>query len=119
MSSSPPSIVGLPGDAEGPVFAAPWQAKAFALLTSFQAREGFPWADWVAVFSAQRAADEARPDDPGYYHSWVAALEKLLEQGGWNAQGELEAELKDTRATWPHPAHVANREPVARDPARR
>ncbi|MGO4834390.1 nitrile hydratase accessory protein [Rhizobiaceae sp. 2RAB30] len=119
MSNSPSPIPGLPGDAEGPVFAAPWQARAFALLASFQAREGFPWADWVAVFSAQRAADEARQDDPGYYHSWVTALEKLLEQGGWNSRNEFEAALTDTRENWPHPAHFANREPVARDPARR
>ncbi len=108
-------VEALPAERDGPLFDAPWQAKAFALLTSLHASQGFAWSEWVAVFSKQRAADETRDADPGYYYSWVSALELMLERGGWSSHNEIDEAIEQTRLDWPHPAHEARREPIARD----
>ena len=61
-----------------PVFAAPWQASAFAMVLALHRAGRFEWREWVALL-----ADEIRtapPDPTGvqYYERWSAALEKLL-----------------------------------------
>lgn len=67
----------LPRDAEGPVFAAPWQAQAFALTLRLYEGGAFTWPEWAAALSAELAGD---PTDDGsrYYEHWVAALEGLV-----------------------------------------
>jgi nitrile hydratase accessory protein len=70
----------LPADAEGPVFAEPWQAQAFALAVQLHAAGAFSWSDWAAALAAElKAADDrGEPDDGGrYYEHWLAALERL------------------------------------------
>ncbi len=71
---------GLPRDAEGPVFAEPWQAQAFALVVKLQ-REGVFTADeWAhALGAAIEAARAAGDPDLGdtYYQHWLSALETL------------------------------------------
>lgn len=69
---------GLPTDADGPVFEAPWQAQAFALAVQLHAEGAFSWAEWAEALSEQLKA--AGPDDDGsrYYEHWLAALEGLV-----------------------------------------
>src|ERR1041385_8865023 len=75
----------LPRDADGPVFAEPWQAQAFALAVRLSAEGHFTWKEWAAALAAELAAaaerDEA-DDGSEYYHHWVAALEKLVTAKG-------------------------------------
>ena len=40
----------LPRDAEGPVFAEPWQAQAFALAVKLSEQGHFTWKEWAANF---------------------------------------------------------------------
>jgi nitrile hydratase accessory protein len=70
------ALPGLPKDADGPVFAEPWQAQAFALVVRLHAEGAFSWSEWAAALSEALAGD---PDDDGahYYHHWVEALETL------------------------------------------
>ena len=67
----------LPRDAEGPVFAEPWQAQAFALALQLHAQGAFSWTEWAQALSRRLAA--AGPDDDGgrYYEHWLATLEDL------------------------------------------
>jgi len=59
---------------EPPVFAAPWEAQAFALAVSLHERGVFTWPEW-----SQALADEiARAPDAGYYEQWLATLERLV-----------------------------------------
>jgi len=65
----------------GPVFAEPWQAHAFALAVSLSESGLFTWSEWSAVLAAELAEADRRgePDDgSGYYHHWLAALERLV-----------------------------------------
>jgi nitrile hydratase accessory protein len=71
----------LPVENDGPVFAEPWQAQAFALAVKLSELGHFTWNEWAAVLAEELKADAARgqPDDGSrYYHCWLAALERLV-----------------------------------------
>ena len=95
---SPPDLLALPRlprDADGPVFAEPWQAQAFALTLKLYEAGAFSWTQWAQALSAELAGDPT--DDGGrYYEHWVAALERLVGARGLVAEGELAAR----RAAW-------------------
>ena len=108
----PAGLPGLPRDADGPVFAEPWQAQAFALALRLNAQGVFTWTEWAAALSQELAADPA--DDGGrYYHHWVAALERLTTTRGLTSPSDLAAR----KAAWseayertPHGKPVALKE---------
>lgn len=102
----------LPQDTEGPVFAEPWQAQAFALtLTLFDAG-CFTWKEWAGALSrAITAAQEAGDPDLGdtYYHHWLSALEVLLHEKGIASRQEQRRRGDD----WRHAAaHATHGEPI-------
>lgn len=74
--------------AEEPVFAAPWQAQAFALAVRLHQAGLFTWPEWTAVLGRHIAAagPEASPDD--YYLHWLAALEEIVEAKGVMTRSE-------------------------------
>jgi nitrile hydratase accessory protein len=75
------SLPRLPRDQDGPVFAEPWQAQAFALAVRLSAQGYFTWKEWAAALGEElkAAADRGEPDDGShYYHHWLAALEGLV-----------------------------------------
>jgi len=75
------ALLRLPHDDDGPVFAEPWQAQAFALAVKLSELGHFTRTEWAAVLSDELKADAARgePDDGSrYYHCWLAALERLV-----------------------------------------
>ena len=81
MSAPDPlTLPRLPKDVDGPVFAEPWQAQAFALALQLHEQGAFTWPEWAEALSAELKA--AGPDDdPGlYYAHWLAALERLTTQ---------------------------------------
>jgi nitrile hydratase accessory protein len=71
----------LPRDEEGPVFAEPWQAQAFALAVRLSQQGHFSWKEWAATLADELKVDAARgerDDGSRYYHCWLAALERLV-----------------------------------------
>ncbi len=93
------SIPGIPRDEDGPVFAAPWQAQAFAMALTLQQRGLFTWAEWAEMLGAARAhaATEGAPDtSETYYQDWLATLEQMV-----TAKGLADAAaLSRTRNAW-------------------
>ncbi len=90
----PPELaaLGMRTSAEGPVFAEPWQAEAFALAVSLSRRGHFTWTEWAATLADELKASAARgePDDGSrYYHCWLTALEHLVVAKGLTHSGEL------------------------------
>lgn len=80
-----PAFASLPRDGQGPVFAEPWQAQAFALAVRLSAEGYFTWAQWAHALAAQLHAAKGRgePDDgTHYYEHWLAALEALVAAQG-------------------------------------
>ena len=103
------ALPGLPRDAEGPVFAEPWQAQAFALAVQLNAAGAFTWAEWAQALSQQLAGDPA-DDGSRYYQHWVAALETLTAARGLAAPAEMatrKAAWADAYRHTPHGAPVA------------
>jgi nitrile hydratase accessory protein len=85
---------GLPTDADGPVFAEPWQAQAFALAVGLHAAGAFSWPEWAAALSEElKAAEQAGAPDDGtrYYEHWLAALERLAVARGLAGRDALGA----------------------------
>jgi nitrile hydratase accessory protein len=75
----------LPRDEDGPVFAEPWQAQAFALAVKLSEQGHFTWKEWAAALAAELKAAEERgePDDgTHYYEHWLATLERLTTSKG-------------------------------------
>jgi nitrile hydratase accessory protein len=104
---SAPDVLGLPRlprDADGPIFAEPWQAQAFALTLKLHEGGAFTWPEWAQALSTQLAR---APDDDGsrYYEHWVAALETLVTGRNLAATAELDARKsawKDAYLRTPH-----------------
>jgi len=93
------SIPSIPRNAEGPVFAAPWEAEAFALAVSLHERGLFTWKEWAATLRDEiKKAQAAGDPDTGetYYHHWLAALERIVAAKG---VADLDT-LTRTRDAW-------------------
>jgi len=74
-----------PHDGDGPVFAEPWQAGAFALAVQLCESGLFTRGEWASALGAeidraQRAGDPDLGDT--YYHHWLRALERLVADRG-------------------------------------
>ncbi len=81
MTRPDPILAGMPRDENGPVFAEPWQAQAFALAVKLAEQEYFTWPEWAETLgSVIKAADAPDCADDGsrYYHQWLTALEILV-----------------------------------------
>jgi nitrile hydratase accessory protein len=82
----------LPRDSDGPVFAEPWQAQAFALAVKLSELGYFTWKEWSAAL-----ADELKAEPSGgYYENWLRALERLATAKGLTDR----AALFDRKNAW-------------------
>lgn len=109
------SMPGLPKDRDGPVFAEPWQAQAFALTVRLHEAGHFSWPEWVSYLSREIAAPasaDAGGPETVYYLQWLAALERLVADKGLASA----AALAERKAAW-RSAHEATAfgQPVALD----
>ena len=95
----------LPRDADGPVFAEPWEAQAFAMAVALHEAGLFGWAEWADHLSAEiRRAQAAGDADTGetYYRHWLAALERLVVEKG----AATPAGLAERRDAWDRAARA-------------
>jgi len=93
--------VAIPKDDDGPVFAEPWEAQAFAMAVKLYDAGVFTWHEWAETLGAELKAEPQR----AYYESWLAALERLVEAKGVMTAPERRARIdawhRAARAT-PH-----------------
>jgi nitrile hydratase accessory protein len=95
----------LPRDADGPVFAEPWQAQAFALAVRLHEQGAFTWSEWAQALSRRLAAAGEADDGARYYEHWLAALEDLATAKRLTdpaALAERKAAWADAYARTPH-----------------
>jgi len=98
----------LPRDEEGPVFAEPWQAQAFALAVKLSEQRHFTWKEWAAALAEelQAAVDRGEPDDGSrYYQHWLATLERLVTEKGLTDPGALLARKEAWIEAYLHTPH--------------
>ncbi|MDH4072295.1 MAG: nitrile hydratase accessory protein [Gammaproteobacteria bacterium] len=70
----------MPRNADGPVFAEPWQAQAFATVVELIESGRLSPAEWAETLGATLREAEGRGEfDTGsrYYQHWLTALERL------------------------------------------
>jgi nitrile hydratase accessory protein len=98
------AIPGIPRNANGPVFRAPWEAHAFAMALALHEKGLFAWREWSAMLGEEITKAQAAGDpDTGetYYHHWLAALERMVaEKGATSAQA-----LSEHFRAWEHAMH--------------
>jgi nitrile hydratase accessory protein len=85
MNVAPNKLPDMASDSDGPVFSEPWQAQAFAMAVSLQEQGVITTEQWAQELGAQLAAThkpEDTPENDHYYHCWLSALERLVEQTG-------------------------------------
>ena len=98
----------LPRDEEGPVFAEPWQAQAFALAVSLSEQGYFTWKEWASALAdeVKAAANRREPDDGSrYYHHWLMALERLVTEKGLTDPSALLARKEAWADAYRHTPH--------------
>ena len=97
------AIPGIPRDANGPVFRAPWEAHAFAMALALYEKGLFAWREWAAMLGEEiKKAQAAGDPDTGetYYHHWLATLERMVaERGVTSAQSLAQHYRACERAT--------------------
>jgi nitrile hydratase accessory protein len=108
----------IPRDADGPVFAEPWQARAFAIVVKLCGDGHYSWDDFRDRLTAEiGTADAAGDDVTGYYEHWLAACETLLAERGIAAVEELAACKAYLAVNRPPPTEAVDN-PVVVDPGR-
>ncbi len=95
----------IPHDEAGPVFNAPWEAKAFAMALDLHKRGVFTWSEWCETLAEEiRSAQAAGDPDLGdtYYKHWLSALERLMTTKQVTDAQTLLAAKEDWRAADEH-----------------
>ena len=77
MSTQSTKVSDFFPDGIEPVFAAPWEARAFALTVKLHERGVFSWSQW-SEYLAKSIDSAAENGGSSYYESWLQALETLL-----------------------------------------
>lgn len=103
------ALPSLPRDDDGPVFAEPWQAQAFALAVKLSAQGHFSWKEWTEALTHHLSAAAARgePDVDGshYYDHWLAALEQMVIAKGLANRNSLAARRDAWEDAYQHTPH--------------
>lgn len=74
------------------MFAAPWEAQAFAMAVVLNERGLFTWTEWAAALGREIAqgGDAGPRTSSRFYEHWLAALESLVRDKGIAPAGRLE-----------------------------
>jgi nitrile hydratase accessory protein len=102
------SFAHLPRDEQGPVFAEPWQAQAFAMAVKLSEQGYFTWKEWAAALASElkAASDRGEPDDGShYYEHWLTALERLVAAKGLSNPAALLERMKAWADAYRHTPH--------------
>jgi nitrile hydratase accessory protein len=95
----------LPRDENGPVFAAPWQAQAFALAVHLLERGRLTPGEWATALGAELAAADPRDSPEDYFRHWLDALERLASAKAFASGDEIvsrQQAWRDAAAATPH-----------------
>jgi nitrile hydratase accessory protein len=98
----------LPRDEDGPVFAEPWQAQAFALAVKLSEQGHFTWKEWAAAlaYELKAASDRGDPDDGSrYYEYWLGALERLVVAKGLSNASAMQERKEAWADAYRHTPH--------------
>ncbi len=96
LRALPPDLA-IPRDEAGPLFAEPWEARAFAVVVDMSARGLFTWKEFQQLLVGEIRDSEGRGECRSYYMSWLCAAERLLEGKGLASDAEIDCEVERLR----------------------
>lgn len=105
-------------EANGVVFAEPWQAHAFAMTLQLHEKGLFTWPEWAAALTQEiRSAQASGDADSGntYYTHWLNALESMVlakQLGTADQIHDLEHAWEAAAARTPHGQPILDRKSV-------
>jgi nitrile hydratase accessory protein len=108
ISSDPIAPDALLRELDGPAFAEPWMAQAFACTVHLSRQGLFTWNEWVDVFSAEIKAHPQQPGEASnaaYYRQWLAALETIVGRKGAASAAEINARQDTWRQAYLNTPH--------------
>jgi nitrile hydratase accessory protein len=103
-----PDELGVPWTGGEPVFAAPWQAEAFAIVVGLHQRGVFTWNEWVRTLSEEIASHPAAPGEDAndiYYRRFLAALETIVAKKGLLSPSRMLQRKEEWRLAYLHTPH--------------
>ncbi len=81
-----------------PVFQAPWEARAFAIVNQLANALEYSWSEWTDQFVEEISVAENDPTDTSsYYERWVRTCEKLLIAKGILNPLAIDQRIKELR----------------------
>lgn len=86
-----PAGLAIPRDESGPLFAEPWEARAFAVVVDMNARGLFGWKEFQGLLVEEIRDSEGAGLCRPYYLNWLRAAERLLEAKGFATDAEIDA----------------------------
>jgi nitrile hydratase accessory protein len=98
-------IASIPRTDDEPVFAEPWEARAFAMAVSLNEAGLFEWPEWAARFGAALEANTNAGGPLSYYQVWLQTLEAIMAEkqiASADAVSVREKEWADAAARTPH-----------------
>lgn len=75
------AVPSIPHRGDSPVFQAPWEAEAFAMVLALHQGGLFTWPEWANALSSAiiKAQQDGDPDlGDTYYQHWLTALEQMV-----------------------------------------
>jgi len=95
-SSSASDWLEQPTPDDRPVFQAPWEARAFALVNQLATDDRYSWTEWTDYLVHEISTTEkASPGVKSYYEQWLDAYEKLLVAKGLLTSTEIQAKISE------------------------
>ena len=79
------------------VFNHPWEGRAFGIAVALQAGHRYSWSEFGDRLSEEVAAAGPEAEPASYYERWLAALERVMLDGGLMARDELEVRVREYR----------------------
>ena len=92
----------------GPSFAEPWMAQAFACTIQLSRQGLFSWTEWVEVFSTEIKTHPQRPTEAAnaaYYRQWLTALETIVGLKGAISTDEIDQRQETWRQAYLNTPH--------------
>lgn len=79
------------------VFNRPWEGRAFGIAVALEAAHRYSWPAFSERLAEETAEAGQDADPTRYYERWLAALERLVVDGGLVGRDELRVRIREYR----------------------
>ena len=95
-------------DEQQPIFAEPWEARAFAIVVNLSEKGMLKWSEWSDTLAEEIkiAKEKGLPDfGNNYYQFWLSALENILLDKNILKKSDLKSKMEQWRIAYLSTTH--------------